>query len=329
MTFSFRPAVSFTERHGLFVALVGGTNSGKTYSALRLARGIAGPQGKIAVADTEGGRTLHLKEAFAFDVAMVDPPHRPQRYADIARDAENAGYDVLVIDSFSAEWAGIGGVLSWADDEAQSMSDGDASKLDRVKGASWIKPKGAHKSMVYSMLGRRIPIIFAIRGEESFKPPKEKFFKPICNKNFLFEVTVSFRLAQDRKGIIDLSDPKSWKMEQFHRDIFHDGEQLSEQHGEALAAWARGGAAPAATNPPIPTPSLASLAGPYAWQLSNGSIRSFADANEWATAIENAAGKMTAEQKAASRQRNAFRIAAVFQAGAEVAVERVEQALGG
>lgn len=244
MTFSFRPAASIAERHGCFVALVGPPNSGKTYSAMRLARGIAGPKGKVAVADTEGGRTRHLKEHFDFDVTSIEPPHRPQRYAELAKDAEDAGYDVLLIDSFSAEWAGVGGVLEWADQEAQRIAGGDAGKLERSRGASWIKPKGAHKAMVYSLLQRRIPIIFSIRGEESFKPPSEKLFKAVCNQSFLFEVTVSFRLAQDRKGIIDLSDAKTFKMEGVHRDIFKNGEQLSEQHGEALARWAAGGAAP-------------------------------------------------------------------------------------
>lgn len=255
MTYHFRPAASFNERHGLFVALVGGTNSGKTYSALRLARGIAGPNGKIAVADTEGGRTLHLKKHFNFDVMLMEPPHRPNRYADLARDAEQAGYDALVIDSFSAEWAGIGGVLAWSDEEARRLSRGDESKIEAMKGASWIKPKSQHKLMVYSLLERRIPIIFSIRGEESFKPPKDKIFKAICNQSFLFEVTVSFRLASDRKGIIDLSDPSSWKMEGDHRAIFRDGEQLSEAHGQQLAAWAGGGAAPTAgvSSPPPPS----------------------------------------------------------------------------
>jgi hypothetical protein len=254
VNYEFRPAVSYTDRHGLFVALVGGTNSGKTFSALRLARGIAGPKGKVAVADTEGGRTLHLKRDFDFDVLMMDPPHRPQRYAEMARAAEQAGYAALVIDSFTAEWAGMGGVLSWSDEEAQRMAGGDAAKLERVKGASWIKPKAAHKAMVFSLLERRIPIIFSIRGEETFKPPNEKFFKAICNQSFLFEVTVSFRLASDRKGIIDLSDAKSWKMEGAHQALFRDGEQLSERHGEALAAWASGGAAPAAAQTPDATP---------------------------------------------------------------------------
>lgn len=237
---AFKPASLFTERHGLFVALVGGTNSGKTFSALRLARGIAGPSGKIAVCDTEAGRTLHLKRDFMFDVMLLDPPHRPHRYAEAAKQAEDAGYDALVIDSFSAEWAGMGGVLSWADDEVSRMAGDDMAKRERLKGASWIKPKSAHKAMVYSLLERRIPIIFSIRGEETFKPPNDKFFKAVCNQNFLFEVTVSFRLATARKGVIDLSDPASWKMEGSHRSIFRDGDQLSEEHGAQLSRWARG-----------------------------------------------------------------------------------------
>ena len=152
MSFTFAPAASFTERAGLFVSLTGGTNSGKTFSALRLARGIAGPGGKVAVLDTEGGRTLHLKEAFAFDANVMDPPFRPERFAQAALAAEQAGYDALVIDSFSMEWVGLGGVLDWQGQELQRMAGDDFRKQERMKMASWIKPKTAHKAMVYSLL---------------------------------------------------------------------------------------------------------------------------------------------------------------------------------
>lgn len=253
-SFSFRPAKSFAERAGLFVGLVGGTNSGKTFSALRLARGIAGPQGKIAVLDTEGGRTLHLKDDFEFDVKVMEPPFRPSIFAEAAEAAEEAGYDCLLIDSFSMEWVGV---LEWQEAELQRMAGDDWKKRERVKMASWIKPKMAHKAMVYSFLQRRIPIIFSIRGEETVKPGEAgekptKIFKAICSQSFPFEITVSFRLASDRKGYIDLSDPKSWKMEGAHQGIFRDGERLSEEHGAALAAWARGEgvAAGAAPEPP-------------------------------------------------------------------------------
>lgn len=253
MTFQFVPAKQFTERAGIFVALVGGTNAGKSWSGLRLARGIAGKSGKIAVLDTEGGRTLHLKRDFDFDANVMEAPFRPHLFSEAAEAAEKAGYDVLLIDSFSMEWAGVGGVLDWQAQELQRMAGDDYAKRERVKMAAWIKPKMAHKQMVYSLLQRRIPIIFSIRGEESVKPggPGEKpttIFKAVCNTAFPFEVTVSFRLASARKGIIDLSDPSAWKMEKAHAEIFRDGEQLSEEHGERLEAWARG----AAADPPSP-----------------------------------------------------------------------------
>ena len=261
MTFQFKSAASFTERAGLFVSLTGSTNSGKTFSGLRLSRGIAGPDGKLAVLDTEGGRTLHLRDEFKFDANVMDPPFRPHRFAEAAKDAEDAGYACLLIDSFSMEWAGLGGVLDWQGEEIQRMAGDDYRKQERMKMASWIKPKSAHKAMVYSFLQRRIPIIFSIRGEESVKPGEpgekpQKIFKPICNSAFPYEVTLSFRLAADRKGYIDLSDPKSWKMEGAHQAIFKDGDRISEQHGAALAEWARGGSAPPTQPDTDDTPPL-------------------------------------------------------------------------
>lgn len=252
--FSFRPAKTFTDRHGLFVGLTGGTSSGKTYSALRLARGIAGPSGRVAVIDTEGGRTLHLKDDFDFDATVLDPPFRPNLFSEGAKAAEDAGYGCCLIDSFSMEWVGIGGVLDWQEEELQAMVERAKQRNDRRseyaireagKMAAWIKPKGGHKAMVYSFLQRRMPIIFAIRGEETIKPGENgekptKLFKSICSPTFPFEITVSFRLATEAKGIIDLTDPKSYKMEGPHQAIFHHGEQISEAHGAALAAWARG-----------------------------------------------------------------------------------------
>ncbi len=252
--FTFRPAHEISSGHGCFVALTGGTNAGKTFSALRLARGIAGKNGKIAVIDSEGGRTLHLKNDFKFDALVMEPPFRPERFADACKSAEDAKYDVVLIDSWSMEWTGIGGILDWQAEEleaaverqrATAMQRGwqfDENKAQNAnKLQSWIKPKMAHKAAVYSLLQRRIPIIFSIRGEESIDPEtKKKTFKSVCNQAFPFEVTVSFRLAQDAKGIIDLSDKSSYKMEGAHADIFKHGEQLSERHGELLARWARG-----------------------------------------------------------------------------------------
>jgi hypothetical protein len=254
MTYSFRPAASFTDRKGCFVALTGTTNSGKTYSALELATGLAGDK-RIAVADTEGGRTLHLKKYFDFDALIMSPPFRPENFSRVAEDAEQQGFGCLLIDSYSQEWAGIGGVLDWQESDLEEMVKRALARRDEnrpdwkireaMKMASWIKPKSRHKASVLSFLTRRIPIIFSIRGEESVKPAENggkpiKIYKSICDKMFPFELTVAFRLAQDRKGYIDLSDPTSWKMEGDHQAIFRDGDRITREHGAKLAAWARG-----------------------------------------------------------------------------------------
>lgn len=283
--YSFRPAASFTERHGLFVSVAGGTNSGKSFSALRLARGIAGPKGRVAAIDTEGGRILHLKKHFDFDVLMMEPPHRPDRYADAAKGAEDAGFDVVVIDSFSMEWVGLGGVLDWQAAEFERMGAREAVKL-----ASWIKPKMAHKAMVYSLLQRRIPIVFSLRAEDKAKKDGNQVkssWEPICNKAFPFEITVSFMLKQDRQGVIDLSLPH--KLEGDHRPIFRDGDQLSEDHGAALAAWARGEAGPGNAAGPAAAP-----AGPDGWPLfaPGGSLLSAPTASAWVKWSHAAIGKL-------------------------------------
>lgn len=134
------------------------------------------------------------------------------------------------------EWVGPGGVLDWQEDEYQRMGAKESIKL-----ASWIKPKVAHKAMVWSFLTRRIPIVFCLRAEEKTEKKDRdiiKRWKPICSKTFPFEVTVSFMLRADRKGVIDFSLPH--KLERAHAAIFRDGDQLGEAHGAALINWARG-----------------------------------------------------------------------------------------
>jgi hypothetical protein len=232
MTFDFKPAREAKDKVGVFVALTGTSNSGKTYSALELATGLAG-NGKIAVLDTEGGRTHNLKHLFEFDSVIMGPPFRPHLFAEAARSAEGAGYACLLIDSFSQEWIGEGGVLDWHDEEAQ-----------RLQGvAAWAKPKAAHKAMVTNLLQRRIPIVFSIRGEKGVKPGETKgsqpipYYKSLTGKDLPFEMTIAFRLDAERKGYIDLSDASTWKLEGAHADIFKHGERLSRAHGEKLRQW--------------------------------------------------------------------------------------------
>src|SRR5215470_11276783 len=107
MTFTFTPAVR--QQVGLLIALAGASGSGKTYSALRLAKGIS-PSGKIFFIDTEARRGLHYASQFQFMHADMRPPFSPERFVEGIRAAEEAGAEVVVLDSFSHEYDGEGGI---------------------------------------------------------------------------------------------------------------------------------------------------------------------------------------------------------------------------
>lgn len=229
--FEFKPAKRAGV--GLFVGIAGGTGSGKTYSALRIAKGIAGAK-RIAAIDTEGRRMSHYATDFDFDVADMLPPFRPERFSDAIKSAENKDYGVLVVDSFSHEWAGEGGVLEWHDEIM-----GDNEKLNMT---AWIKPKMAHKAMISAFLQRRIPVVFCMRAEEKTavkgNKPVAMGWTPIGDPRFMFELTTMITLANDKPGRVNYDLPR--KIQRQHLHLFPDGELIGEEAGQQLAAWARG-----------------------------------------------------------------------------------------
>ena len=154
MTFQFAPAKR--EQVSLLIALAGASGSGKTYSALRLAKGFS-PDGKIMFIDTEARRGLHYAEEFSFLHSDMPPPFRPAAFIEGIRAAEEAGADVVVIDSFSMEYDGQGGIMDWADELEASGTKSPGN---------WKIPKSAHKKLMNALLQCRASIIFCLRADE-------------------------------------------------------------------------------------------------------------------------------------------------------------------
>lgn len=250
MTTTFRPAVR--ENVGLIVGLAGGTGSGKTFTAMRLASGISAGA-PFAVIDTDARRGLHYADAFRFDHAELKPPFRPDAYADAIQAADKAGYPVIVVDSMSHVWAGEGGVLDWQEEELDRMAGSDYAKRERVKMAAWIKPKVAHKQMVQRLLQVRAHLILCFRADEKVEMAKDGQGKtvivkkqgltgldgwfPICEKNLPFELTASFLLLAQHPGI-----PHPIKLQEQHRALFPLDKPITEDSGKLIAEWAAGGA---------------------------------------------------------------------------------------
>lgn len=262
---TFRPAEM--DGVGLFIAIEGSSRTGKTFTALTLARGIAGPNGRIAAIDTEGKRMSHYKDKFLgadgtpFDVWNMPPPFSGDRFVDGARAAQEAGYACMVVDSFSLEWSGAGGVLAEHARQWAALNH-DPKKSDQV----WNRVKGPgsqHKLMMDSFLQLTMPVIFCLRTNE-VAPHLGGGWKVDQDKRFLYEWTVALTLHPDTPGMprYDMVDAKRkplWKVQEQHRHLFPEGKLITAEAGAALQAWRNTDTARASTSvnrqPDPPTPA--------------------------------------------------------------------------
>jgi len=87
----------------LRAAIFGPSGAGKTYTSLRMAKGLGG---RIAVIDTERGSAAKYSDRFEFDVLELED-QSIQGYVDAIALAGAEGYGVLVIDSLSHGWQSL------------------------------------------------------------------------------------------------------------------------------------------------------------------------------------------------------------------------------
>lgn len=263
MTFEFKPAVR--ENVKLLIGLAGASGAGKTKSALELATGLS-PSGKIGFLDTEARRGLHYASEYKFHHADMRPPFPPERFTEGIQAAENAGMEVVIIDSASHEYDGEGGIMDWADRLAEGTpkpgienprkpNDGDGWKDWLVKPVTspgnWKEPKLAHKQMMNRLLQARCHIIFCLRADEKIRiipPSAENKYRtqvepmgwtPICEKRFMFEMTLSLTLRPDDPGKPQFDLPH--KIQDQHRHMFPQGRFITRDAGRLMAEWAAGG----------------------------------------------------------------------------------------
>lgn len=242
MTFEFREAKRADVP--LLILIAGGTGAGKTESALRLATGMAGGK-PFAVIDTERGRALHKADDYSFQHAELAEPFTPERYTEAVKAADDAGFPVIVIDSGSHVYEGIGGMLEQQADEFKRMGERESARM-----SSWIAPKQRHKRFVQQLLRTRAHVILCLRAEDKIEIVKEngktvvrpkqsltgvQGWIPICEKRLPFEATISLLVTADAPGV-----PKPVKLERRHEALVPLDAPLSEETGQKLAAWAAG-----------------------------------------------------------------------------------------
>lgn len=209
----------------LRAAIFGPSGAGKTFSSLRIATGLAGKTGRIAVIDTERGSAAKYADLFGFDVA--EPSDKTiESYVETIRQAH--GYDVLVIDSLSHAWAEL---LTEIDRLANAKFRGNTW-------SAWSEGTPKQRKLVDAILDFPGHVIATMRSKTEWQSTSDSNGKsrpvrvglaPEQGKGIEYEFDVLFEISPEH--VVHVIKDRSGR---FQDKLI---EKPSEQFGQELAAW--------------------------------------------------------------------------------------------
>jgi hypothetical protein len=227
------------EQAKLRLALIGLAGSGKSYSALAVGTHLV-PGGRVAVIDTERGSASLYADRFAFDVLELER-HSPGDYCEAIAAAEEAGYDVIIIDSLSHAWAGKDGALEQVDKIAKR--EGRSNNF-----TAWRDVTPQHNRLVDAMLSSKAHVIATMRSKMEYVLEKDEKGKssvrkvglaPIQRDGLDYEMSVVGDLNLNHELVISKSRCSAVPVGEI---IAEPGEKLARK----LREWLGSGVAPAA-----------------------------------------------------------------------------------
>ncbi len=212
----------------LRLGISGASGSGKTWSALEIARGMGG---KIGMIDTEAGRGELYGNDFEYDIIRLEAPYSPERYIEAMKLFEKAGYDILIIDSLSHAWVGEGGVLSIVDKAgANSFTQG------------WKVATPKQNALVDALITSKMHIITTFRAKTEYAMEKDDRGKnvpqkvglaPVQRDGIEYEYTVFMNINQDHVAHVTKDNTKLYDQQYI---------KPSEDMGAKLMQWLNTGA---------------------------------------------------------------------------------------
>ena len=168
----FRQATK--QQSKLRMTIDGPAGSGKTYTALRFATALAAG-GRIAFIDTEhGSASKYVGEApdgipFNFDVLELIT-FSPEKYTDAILAAGRSGYSVLIVDSLSHAWEGVGGALEIKDRQGGNQW------------TAWRNVTPIHNRMVDTILQSPLHVITCMRSRMDYVQEQDDKGKTVIRK---------------------------------------------------------------------------------------------------------------------------------------------------
>lgn len=209
------------EQSKLRLALFGVSGGGKTYSALRLAKGLGG---KIAVIDTEHGSASKYSDRFDFDVCNLDK----STINNILMCMDQAkSYDVLIIDSLTHAWNEL---LQEVDKIAKAKYGGNSW-------SGWADGNKKQTDLINAILSFPGHVIATMRAETNWTTTVNDKGKmvpirigeaPKQGKQIEFEFDMLMQISQDHQAVV-LKD----RTGKYQDECF----VIDENFGKDLAIW--------------------------------------------------------------------------------------------
>src|SRR5690606_2033346 len=185
------------------MALQGSAGSGKTYSSLLLAQGLTnGNFSKVAIIDTENGSADLYAHLGNYNVLSLQPPYTPENYIKAIEVCEQAGMEVIIIDSISHAW-----------DELLDFH----SKLAGNSFTNWAKVTPRQKAFTDKILQCNAHVIATMRTKQDYVLnqkdgkfiPEKVGLKAVQRDGIDFEFTLVFDIdikhfavsSKDRTGL--------------------------------------------------------------------------------------------------------------------------------
>lgn len=212
----------------LRIGLSGTSGSGKTYSALRMAKGMTDTS-KICIIDTENGSADLYTHLGDYNVITLEAPYTPERYIEAIETAESAGMEVIIIDSVTHEWDGKGGILESNEKLAQAKFKGNSW-------AAWSQSTPKHQAFIEAITTSKCHIITTARAKTDTiqtedKKIKKVGLKEIQREGYEYELTANFTI--DREGHYAMASKDRTSL-----FIDLDPFVITEETGKILKNWA-------------------------------------------------------------------------------------------
>jgi hypothetical protein len=224
------------------------SGAGKTYSSLLLAKGLCGSWDKICVIDSENGSASLYTQLGEFNTIELAPPYDAQTYIKAIKIAQDAGMEVVIIDSLTHFWDYV---LEYQNKLGGKFQD-------------WAKANPVYQSVVDAILQSPMHVIVCSRRKTAYEVSTENGKSKVqkigtkveMRDSFEYELTLSFSLSQSH-----LAEAEKDRTGLFAGKPEH---VISEKTGEQLRAWADSGEAAPTPVAPTVDPRIESMVAAFA-----------------------------------------------------------------